>query len=147
MVRLCLGCLFRRSCLLSIRTYFGMTGGAAAYRKGASTERMVKKAYEALGCFVIRSPQSGSPIDLTVLWPADHDADVFRTEAVQVKSRGYLRPDEKNEVVALYMRYGCTPVLAWPEKSTVGPIHRRNLFTGKEMEDLAVPKTRNHPSE
>lgn len=112
-----------------------MPGGASAYRKGAMIERVVKRAYEATGCFVIRSPQSGSAIDLLVVYPHTHPP--CGVHFVQVKSRGYLRPGERQDVIDLASTYGGEPILAWATAS--GPIHRRNLKEGVDIDDLENP--------
>lgn len=117
-------------------------GGAGPYRKGAALERLVKRAYEADGWFVVRSPQSGSPIDLTCVPPLDLLAGGHRhherVHFVQVKSRGYLRPAERTEVITLAGAYGGLPVLAWLESSSA-PINRRDLLKGEELDQFPNP--------
>ncbi len=95
-------------------------GGSGPYRKGAAHERLVKKAYEAHGYFVVRSPQSGSPIDLTCVDPCGN------VSFVQCKLRGYMRPAEKQEVIELARRHYAYPILAWG----TGPIYRLALVSG-----------------
>jgi Holliday junction resolvase len=110
-------------------------GGASPYRKGAVAERRAKKALEADGWFVIRSPQSGSAIDLLcVKGQSTHPLSWLQW--VQVKSRGYLAPTEREAVVALADKYGGDAVLAWIEKNT---LKRRWLKTGEMLEDLPCP--------
>jgi Holliday junction resolvase len=116
-----------------------MTGGSAPYRKGARVEREIKAAYEAGGWFVVRSPQSGSAIDLLcVKKVASTGISPWRTVVhfVQVKSRGYLRPAEKQAVVELAHSQGGLGILAWPEGKSV---RRRDLRTGKELHELQRP--------
>lgn len=107
-------------------------------------ERLVKRAYEAQGYLVIRSPQSGNAMDLTCLPPVS-STDTSRVDThpdgcvqlVQVKSRGYLRPGEKAELLNLAQQHGCIPVLAWA--TATGPIYRRELIGGSDLAVLANP--------
>lgn len=119
-------------------------GGSGPYRKGAAIERLVKRAYEKDGCFVIRSPQSHSPIDLLVVYPSTGvqspmvpNGEYAPVHMVQVKSKGYLRPAEREAVIQLANAHGATPVLAWATPS--GPIYRRNLNGGYDLETLPNP--------
>jgi Holliday junction resolvase len=126
----------------TIRTGIGATqkprkakGGARPYRKGAEAERRAKKALEADGWFVRRSPKSGSAIDLLCVRHGEHVYS--EVHWVQQKSKGYLRPAERNAVIELAGRYGGVPVLAW---IVLNVLHRKNLLTGDFLADLPCPR-------
>jgi Holliday junction resolvase len=131
----------------TLRTGIGATekprkarGGAGPYRKGAEAERRAKKAYEAAGWHVTRSPQSGSAVDLLCVsktrFTISQDMATYSAsmiEWVQQKSSGYLRPAEKAAVIALADEFGGVPVLGW---IVLNVLHRKNLLTGEFLEDL-----------
>lgn len=108
----------------------GSRGGAAPYRKGAAHERLVKAHYEQAGWFAIRSPQSGSAIDILAIPPQGSDECVHW---VQAKTNGRIRPHERQAVVELAERYGGVPVLAFGSK----PVCLQHLTTKEEI-DLAT---------
>jgi Holliday junction resolvase len=110
-------------------------GGAGPYRRGATHERLVKKAYEAQGYFVIRSPQSGSAIDLLAVSPKG------KIEWVQCKLKGYARPMEREAVISLAQTFGGTAILAWGN----GPIMRMDLEKEKALEAWENPGRANRP--
>lgn len=90
----------------------------------------------AAGALVVRSPQSGQAMDLTVLWP-DPDAGKSikievepRSWLVQCKLGGYMRPADREELIALADRYGCVPVLAGGRN----PVKYTDLRTGGSLE-------------
>lgn len=108
-------------------------GGANPYRKGAAHEREVAGFLRELGALVVRSPQSGQAMDLTVLWPSvhhhfreqfpgdpGHPDDYIRDFSfvtgpkpwlVQCKLAGYMRPAEREELISLAKQYGARPIL------------------------------------
>lgn len=111
------------------------TSGAAGYRKGADHEREVASFLRERGGLVVRSPKSGSPMDLTVLWPAEHTLEFFQVAAVpfpwlvQCKLGGYTRPAEREELIQLAKQYGCRPVIVGRK-----PFVFTDLTTGGQIE-------------
>lgn len=112
-------------------------GGAAPYRKGAEHERRAKKAYEAQGFIVVRSPQSGSAMDLTCMRRNPSYGYTSTVDLVQVKSEGYLRPAERDKLVEVAKKAGAHPILAWIER---GVLHRRDLETGDALEEFKAAR-------
>jgi Holliday junction resolvase len=110
-------------------------GGASPYRKGATSERRAKKAYEAVGWHVVRSPQSGSAVVLVCVASNAYPGFDFLSSVhwVQMKSSGYIRPAEKEAVLELARQHGGVPVLGWIVKNV---LHRRDLRDGGMLEDL-----------
>lgn len=109
-------------------------GGAAPYRKGAQHEREVAGEVRAAGGFAIRSPQSGSAIDVLAVFE-DGYLKGGTLWWIQAKLAGRIRPAERSDVVALAQRYGGVPVLAYGRN----PIRYRDLVTG---EDIELPNPR-----
>jgi hypothetical protein len=107
-------------------------GGARPYRKGAEAERRVQKALEANGYLVTRQPKSQSPYDLMAM---DESGCVH---LIQVKSKGYLPPGEKDALVKLALAHPhCISVLAWIEKNT---LKRCRLINGGTLADMPCPR-------
>jgi hypothetical protein len=120
-----------------------MTGGKAPYAKGAAHERDVAAHLRGHGALVVRSPQSGQAMDLTVLWhqitvEGTHDGDwlaewaiTFRPTPwlVQCKMGGYMRPAEREELIELAKKYGARPILVGRKPYTF-----IDLTTGGQVE-------------
>src|SRR3954470_24841453 len=102
-------------------------GGARPYRVGAEFERYVKAKYEQAGWpVVVRSPKSGSPMDLTCI---RSEGSIPLVELVQVKRAGYMPPKERAILIELAASAGAEPILAWGK-----PVRRKNLRTGLEID-------------
>ena len=84
------------------------------YRRGANFERKVKKWYEdnLVGCFVLRSAGSHSPVDLVVLWNGG-------VALVQCKMDGKLPRDEEEKLIKIAKEQRCYAALAYKEGSVV----------------------------
>ena len=83
-------------------------GGAGPYRKGAAFEREVQKYLEAKGWVVVRSPKSGSPMDLLAVSEGEAETVAW---FIQCKLGGYLRPKEARELADLAASVGGVPLL------------------------------------
>jgi Holliday junction resolvase len=79
---------------------------STAYQIGRRFEYRVRNHFRSLGYYVMRSPQSKSPVDLIVL---GHNVVLL----VQCKVSGHISPDAWNELYFLARdTCGCTAVLA-----------------------------------
>lgn len=119
-----------------------MTGGAASYRKGAAHERRVATFLRERGALVVRSPQSGQEMDLTVLWPLPETGIIFEMPQpwlVQCKTNGYMRPGERVSLIELAALYGCRPILAGPGTLL------KDLLTGRPIEASTDQSVRPDP--
>ncbi len=117
-----------------------MTGGKAPYAKGAAHERDVAAYLRGRGALVVRSPQSGQAMDLTVLWPclgwghttagAGGGFPLLRPPwLVQCKMGGYMRPAEREELIELAKKHGARPILVGRKPYTF-----IDLTTGGQVE-------------
>ncbi len=88
-----------------------MSGGAAPYKRGAAHEREVASFLRERGALVVRSPQSGQEMDLTALWPEVFIYEFPPAWLLQCKMGGYMRPAEREALIALAEKYGCRPIL------------------------------------
>lgn len=101
-------------------------GGAAPYRKGAAHERLVKADLVERGFFALRSPQSGSPIDILAVG----DGFAGHILWVQCKLANYIRPAEKQAVIDLAREHGGYAILATGKN----PIAYFDLETGGSVD-------------
>lgn len=110
-----------------------MSGGAKPYRVGAEFERYVKRAYESAGWpVVVRSPKSGSPMDLTCIRSHDTLGVTPEVQLVQVKKAGYMNPEDRRILIELARQAAAEPILAWGK-----PVRRKNIRTGVELDGLS----------
>jgi len=79
-----------------------------SYEIGSAFERRVKKYFEDLGYFVIKSAGSKSPIDLVCL-------KLGNNTIIQCRTRGNLTEEEERKLSALGKRLGCTVKLAYKQ--------------------------------
>jgi Holliday junction resolvase len=102
------------------------------YRYGRAFEYRVRDALRKLGFFVLRSPQSRSPIDLVAI---RRGAVLF----VQCKRSGQLPPGEWNELLDLSVSVGAVPLMAEIAK-TRGEILYWRLLERKDGTKRAQPR-------
>lgn len=80
-------------------------GPRTAYARGAAFEREVKRALEALGFSVVRSPRSAGVFDLLAV-----RRDV--TAMIQCKKAGACGPAEWDRLLALAREQGAVAIIA-----------------------------------
>lgn len=80
------------------------------YQSGARFERRVKRHYESLDYFVVRSAGSHSPVDLVAI--KKDKAILF----IQCKSNGRVTPKERDELISAANRAGAIPLIVWRTK-------------------------------
>lgn len=103
------------------------------YASGARFERKVRDHLaQEFGFFVIRSPQSRSPLDLVAI----RRGQIF---FVQCKSDARFDPDEWNEFYDLCEEVGATPLMAANER---GRIAYFRLLARKDGSQRAQPLQR-----
>jgi Holliday junction resolvase len=103
------------------------------YASGARFERKVKEHLaQEFGFFVIRSPQSRSPLDLIAI----RKGQVF---FVQCKTNARFDPGEWNEFYSLCLEVGAEPLLAANER---GKIVYFQLLGPKDGNERAQPYRR-----
>lgn len=80
-------------------------GPRTAYARGAAFEREVKKALEAAGFSVLRSPRSAGAFDLLAVRRGE-------TLFVQCKKHGACPPEEWDRLLALAREKGAVAIIA-----------------------------------
>ena len=85
-----------------------MSQKKSTYRKGANFERRVKKFFEKLGYYVVRSAGSHGLFDLVAVKKKV-------VLGVQCKVDGRLSKEEERKLRNAYEEYGIVPVLAYRE--------------------------------
>lgn len=84
------------------------------YSRGATYERKIKKEYEAMGYYVIRSAGSRGPVDLVAI---NRDHFVFiqcklRKPTAKERENARLFADERNVIVTLIWPTGREEIIA-----------------------------------
>jgi len=91
------------------------------YLSGARFERRVKKYYEDLGYFVVRSAGSHSPVDLVAI--RNDGRPVF----IQCKTDGKISPKERDELLSVSKKAGALPIMAYREGHSLKICDARDL--------------------
>ncbi len=68
--------------------------------------------FKAMGCLVIRSAGSHTPVDLVVIPPKHLKTLYHGPQLVQCKTDGKLSETEKQELIQLAHDYACEAILA-----------------------------------
>jgi len=83
------------------------------YQKGYRFENRVKKFYEGLGYFVVRSAGSHSPADLIAI-KTKHNKGIYPfVLLIQCKTDGKISPAERQKLVEIAKQTCTIPVIAY----------------------------------